>query len=148
MLGVPEDSVALKGTTNDNDKVTKVWQTAGINCAIKSSKRLGKPGTYRDGTPRRGPRPILVVVASRDDRDVALDRSKELKTFGNENFKKIFIKKDVHPSVRAEWKRLHDVVKTEKERPGNAESDIRLDFKARKVYKDGQIIDQWSMQGF
>ena len=87
-------------------------------------------------------------MASRDDRDAALDRSKELKESGKENFKKIFIKKDVHPSVRAEWKRLHDVVKNEKERPGNAKSDIRLDFKARKVFKDGVIIDQWNMQGF
>ena len=92
--------------------------------------------------------PILVVVASRDDRDAALDRAKELKASASENFKKIFIKKDVHPSVRAEWKRLHDVVKTEKERPGNAESDIRLDFKARKVMKDEAVIDQWGLQGF
>ena len=84
----------------------KVWETAGITFEVKSSKWLGKRESYQDGTPRRGPRPILVVVNSRNDRDAALDKSKELKTPGNENFKNIFIKKDVHPSVRAEWKRL------------------------------------------
>ena len=148
MLGVPEDSETLDGATSDRDKIDKVWQAAGITCAIQSSKRLGKPGNYQDGTPRRGLRPILVLVSSRNDRDAALDKSKELKTPGNENFKNIFIKKDVHPSVRAEWKRLHDVVKTEKDRPANSESVIYLDFKARKVFKDGNLIDQWQMQSF
>ena len=148
LLGVPEDSETLDGATSDHDKVVKVWQAASITCAIQSSKRLGKPGNYQDGTPRRGPRPILIVVNSRNDRDAALDKSKELKTPGNGNYKNIFIKKDVHPSVRAEWKRLHEVVKIEKDRPGNSESVIYLDFKARKVFKDGNLIDQWNMQGF
>ena len=146
LLGVPEEGVALEGATSDTEKVSKVWEAASITCEIKSQKRLGQPGIYKDGTARRGPRPLLLVVGSQQDRDATLVKSKELNTPGKEAFKKIFIKKDVHPSVREEWKRLHDVVKAEKER--DSEANIYLDFKGRKVMKDESVIDQWALQGF
>ena len=137
ILGVPENSEALLDATNDTDKLNKVWETAGITCNIKSFKRIGNPDRRR---------PMLVVVDSREDRDAALEKAKGLKEI--EVFKKIFIKKDSHPSVRAEWTRLHEVVKLEKARPENTGHNISLDFKTRKVYKDGTVIDQWNMQGF
>ena len=139
ILGVPEDSEALEGAATD-EKIKKVWDAAGITSGIKSTRRLGKPGG-----PRR--RPILAVVDSRTERDSALDKAKTLKT-GNEMYKKIFIKKDFHPSVREEWKRLHEVVKKERERPDNVGCNIHFDFRNRKVYKDTVLIDQWNMQGF
>ena len=100
VLGVPEGAEALDGATNDNDKVKKVWEAAGITCNIKSSKPIGKPEIRR---------PILVVVNSREDRDAALDKAKKLKD--KEVYKRIFVKRDTHPSVRAEWTRLHEVVR-------------------------------------
>ena len=141
ILGVPEDNTTLEGATTDIDKVNKVWETAGITCTFKSARRLGKPG---------GPssRSILAEVDSRTERDTALDKAKGLKSSNKDVYKKIFIKKDVHPSVRAEWTRLHEVVKKEKERPDSTNSNIRLDFRERKVYKDGTVIDQWNMSGF
>ena len=137
ILGVPENSEALCGATNDTDKLKKVWETAGITCNIKSFKRIGNPDRRR---------PLLVVVDSRNERDIALEKAKGLKEI--EGFKRIFIKKDSHPSVRAEWTRLHEVVRLEKARAENTGCTISLDFKARKVYKDGNVIDQWNMQGF
>ena len=139
ILGVPEDSESLDGATTDSDKTQKIWDTAGITCNVKSTRRLGKPGARR--------RPILAVVDSRHERDAALEKAKSLKT-SNAIYNRIYIKKDVHPSVRNEWKRLHDVVKREKERPDNETSNIHFDFRERKVYKDNIIIDQWNMQGF
>ena len=137
ILGVPEGAEALDGATEDNAKVKKVWEVAGITCSIKSSKRIGNPEKRR---------PILVVVNSREDRDAALDKAKRLKDM--EIYKRIFVKRDTHPSVRAEWTRLHEVVRREKENPDNALCDITLDYRARKVYKNGSVIDQWNMQGF
>ena len=137
ILGVPEGAEALDGATSDNAKVKKVWEAAGITCNIKSSKRIGNPEKRR---------PILVVVNSREDRDAALDKAKTLKD--KEVYKRIFVKRDTHPSVRAEWTRLHEVVRREKDNPDNAACDIKLDYRARKVFKDGSVIDQWSMQGF
>ena len=137
ILGVPDNNEPLDGATDDVAKLDKVWGTAGITCNAKSFKRIGNPERRR---------PILVVVNSREDRDAALDKAKELKN--NDTYKKIFIKKDSHPSVRAEWTRLHEVVKIEKVCRENIGCTISLDFKARKVYKDGVVIDQWNMQGF
>ena len=74
------------------------------------AQRLGNNVNNRDGIPRR--RPILVTVASRCARDVVLEKAKVLKTSGDTL--KIYIKKDVHQAVRAEWKRLHDAEKTNK----------------------------------
>ena len=142
LLGVPDESEALDGVNSDDEKVQKVWDAAGITCSIKSSRRLG-----RTVGPRK--RPLLVVVESKAIRDTALEKAKNLRG-SNDTFKNIYVKKDVHPSVRAEWKRLHEVVQREKENPANIASgcQINFDIKERKVYKDSVIIDQWNMQGF
>ena len=139
ILGVPEGSESLDGATNDADKLSKVRQPAGITCNTKASKRIGNS---------EGRRPILVVVDSREVRDATLEKSKNLKSPDKEAYKRIVIKKDTHRSVRAEWTRLHDVVKTEEDKSENSECKIHLDFKARKVFKNGVVIDQWNMQGF
>ena len=86
------------------------------------------------------------MINSREDRDAALDKAKGIKD--KEVYKRIFAKRDTHPSVRAEWTRLHEVVRREKANADNAGCDIKLDYRARKVFKDGSVIDQWSMQGF
>ena len=141
ILGVPEETEALDGATTDDDKLSKVWDAAGITCSIKSSRRIGK---VEDGKQR----PILAEVTSKTDRDTALDKAKGLKEHSNERYKKIYVKKDQHPSVRQEWKRLHTVYETEKRRPCNSACTIEFNYRERKVYKDGVVIDQWSMQGF
>ena len=138
ILGVPEGNESFEGATNDPDKVKKVWEAAQITCGVKSIRRLGNPDRDR--------RPMLVEVYSKTDRDAAYHKAKSLKE--KDRYKKVFIKKDTHPSVRAEWTRLHEVVKIEKDRPENAGCSISLDYKERKVYKDGVVIDKWSMQGF
>ena len=88
-----------------------------------------------------------MVVDSRSVRDDILEKAKKLKESGD-TFKKVFIKKDVHPSVRAEWKRLFDVEKNEKNRPENQGANIVFNIRERKIYKDNVLIDQWSLQHF
>ena len=131
LLGVPDDNEALDGATEDIDKIKKVWSAAGITCDIKSARRLG---TH---TGRK--RPIIAVVESKIVRDAALDKAKNLKSCGD-LYNRIYVKKDVHPSVRAEWKRLHEVAKREKDNPNNSGCNIFLNVKDRKVYKDGAVM--------
>ena len=140
LFGVPDGSEALEGVTTDDEKVQKVWEAAGITCSIKSSRRLGKTVG-----PRK--RPLLVVVESKAVRDATLEKAKNLRG-SSDTYKKIYVKKDVHPSVRAEWKRLTEVYQREKNNPANLGFNINFDIKERKVYKEGVIIDQWNMQGF
>ena len=80
-------------------------------------------------------------------RDRILGKSKKLKEAGDP-FGRIFIKKDVHPAVRNEWKKLEDVEMVEKNRPENVGCTIRLDSRERKIYRDGVVIDQWNAYPF
>ena len=92
-------------------------------------------------------RPLLLTKRNKDTRLRILNNSKKLKTAG-ENYRGIFVKKDVHPSVRREWKRLREAEAKEKERPENVGCVIRLDTRQRKLYRDDVVIDCWNSQFF
>lgn len=139
-LGVPDENESLDGRTTDERKVTKILEQIGVNENIRSHRRLGNSAGDRK-------RPILVTVASKDVRDKILEKTKALKEAG-EVYHRIYIKRDVHPSVRAEWKRLREAERKEKERPENVGCVIRLDTKERNLYRDRVIIDTWKQQFF
>lgn len=139
LLGVPDERESLDGATTDEAKIEKVWTTIESSITVTSSKRLGREGGRR--------RPILITVTYRSDRDAVLEGAKRLKEAG-EMYKKIFIKKDTHPAVREEWKRLKEVEKREKERPENVGCNIYLNYKERQLYRDGQVIDKFNLMGF
>lgn len=139
LLGVPEEQETLQGASTDVAKIQKVWSTIGSSAGVRSSRRLGRPGGRR--------RPILVTVDSREVRDAVLERARGLKEAG-ESFKRIFIKKDTHPAVREEWKRLKEAEKREKEKPENVGNNIYIDYKERQLYKDGQVIDKFNLTCF
>lgn len=139
LLGIPEEQESLEGATTDAAKIQKVWTTTGSSVGVRTSRRLGRAGGRR--------RPVLVTVASREDRDAVLERAKHLKEAG-ETFKRIFVKKDTHPAVREEWKRLKDAEKTEKEKPENADCNIYINYKERQLYRDREVIDRFSLMSF
>lgn len=141
LLGVPDHQESFDGATSDEAKVKKVLEKAGAGGNPRSVRRLGAS----NGDQRR--RPILVSLASRDERDTVLDKAKNLKTC-EDPYKKIYIKKDVHPSVRAEWRRLREAEQREKERPENTGCNIHFNARERRLYKDGMVIDQWTLQAF
>ena len=91
--------------------------------------------------------PLLVKVDSKVHRDKVLELSKKLKD-ANQTLKKIYVKKDSHPEVRKEWRRLKEVEEREKNKPENYGHDIRIDYKRRVVLKDDQVIDQWRPHPF
>lgn len=86
-------------------------------------------------------------MTTREAKDNVLDKAKILKNAG-EGYERIYIKRDVHPSVRMEWKRLRSSETTEKARPENAGCIIRLDTRERKLYRDDVVIDTWNPQFF
>lgn len=143
ILGVPEEQESLDGATNDTDKIQKVWGTIGVVDQMCALRRLGNASVVAGNRKR----PILITLSSRNARDAALDKAKKLKSSGDQ-YSRIYVKKDVHPSVREEWKRLRSAEKTERERPENVGCSIRLDTRERKLYKDDVVIDAWSLQGF
>lgn len=141
ITGVPDEGESLEGSTTEESKLEKIWTKLGADYQVKGHRRLGSQGSDN----RR--RPVLVTLESKACRDQVLERASQLKQVGGE-FQKIYVKKDIHPSIRKEWKRLRDAEKREKERPENAGCVIRLDTRERKLYRDGEVIDSWSQQGF
>ena len=139
LFGIPEEQESLGGVTTEDAKIQKVLTTICSSVGARSSRRFGKAGQRR--------RPILVTVASWEDRDAVLERTKRLKNAG-ETFERIFIKKDTHPAVREEWKRLKDAEKTEKEKPDNVGCNIYINYKEPQLIKDGEVIDKFNLTVF
>ena len=134
ITGVPDEHERLEGEPTDGSKLNKIWWKAGVRDEVKSHRRLGN----HNGGDRR--RPILVTVTNKQVRDNILEKARLLKEAGGE-YAKIYIKKDVHPSIRKEWKRLHDAEKAEKERPENTGCVIHFNTRERKIYR---VIDAWN----
>lgn len=75
-------------------------------------------------------RPLIVKASSLADREQLLTNTKALKDAGPA-YKKIYVRKDVHPAFRREWKRLMDAEKDEKMKPENQGCNIQLDPQRR-----------------
>ena len=84
---------------------------------------------------------------SKEIKDNVLDKAKILKDAGT-LYERIYIKKDQHPEVRKEWKRLREAEENEKKRPENQHAIIRLDARQRKLYRDDVVIDSWNPHPF
>lgn len=147
LYGVPDENVSLDGSTTDDRKIHKIWEETGASNEVRAVRRLGNRNSEANTGRDRRYRVMLVTLASREDRDDVLNKAKRLKE-GTDMYKKIYIKKDVHPSVREEWKRLREAEKKEKEKPENVGCNIYFNARERKLYKDGVVIDSWSVQGF
>ena len=97
--------------------------------------RLGKP--REENAP---PRPLLVITNTITEAKLVLENAKKLKESTNDDHRKVYIKKDTHPAVRKEWKRLRDYAKLERSAPTNVGCIIRVDYKKRAVTKDGEVV--------
>lgn len=139
VLGLPDEGEALEGAISDEDKLSRVWVKMGVDNVDCQHRRLGTEG---DGGRKR---PLLLTIRDKDTRSRILENARKLKEAG-ENFKRIYVKKDVHPGVRREWKRLREAEAREKERPENVGCVIRLDTRQRKLYRDDVVIDSWNPQ--
>ena len=135
ITGLPEEE-AFDGAVNDQGKCRKVMEIIGAATVPLEYTRIGKPGNGRN-------RPILAKAPSKEQRDKILENTKALREAGP-SYRRIYVKKDVHPAIRKEWKRLRDVEAAEKAKPVNQGCTIQLDYKRREVTRDGVVIDKWS----
>lgn len=142
VLGLPDENEALDGATTDVDKLNRLMNKVGVDNVQYQQRRLGTAG---EGQRRN--RPLLLTIRDQDTRLRVLANAKHLKTAGGV-YSKIYVKKDVHPGVRKEWRRLREAEQREKERPENIGCDIRLDTRERKLYRDHEVIDSWNPMFF
>jgi len=138
LIGVNENESVLDETT-DNGKVESIMAVCGVprgNQAKYRLKRIGKSGG-------RGIRPILMTFNDADLRKTALENRLNLRP---EPTSRIFIKKDTHPMVRREWKRLYDAKKAAKDRPENTGKDVHI--RDGKLYVNQDVIDEFHKPGW
>lgn len=147
VLGVPDENEALDGATTGQEKLNKIWTKVGISDVEGSHRRLGRELPTDDGSSQRRSRPILFTLRDKDQRTSILNNANWLKSTGD-NVSRIYIKRDIHPSIMKEWRRLRDVEAAERARPENAGCVIRLDTKERKLYINNVVTDRWNAQFF
>ena len=97
ITGVPEQE-AFEGAVNDLGKCRKILAAVGSEGVALEISRLGKAEEGRK-------RPILAKVANREVRDGILENTRALKDAGP-SYRRIYVKKALHPAIRKEWKRL------------------------------------------
>lgn len=137
VLEVPEGE-SLQDATTDEAKLQRIWETLELLRA-KSHRRLGRLQDARKRT-------VMLTVESKDIRDSVISKASKLKDAGGQ-FSRIFIKRDEHPSVGNELKRMRAAEASE-ERSENVGCNIRLDVREWRLYKNGIIIDRWNPQFF
>jgi septal ring factor EnvC (AmiA/AmiB activator) len=151
VLGIPEEiseseavsnlltQLGIKGTDE-----TGADEASIATCTDITAVRMGRMNS------QGRPRPIQLCIKDQKMRKNVLDKAKDLKESGTQcindvdvDWKKVYIKTDQHPSIRKEWKRLYNTLKTEKEKAENVGCNIELNRKTRQVLRDGVVIDTW-----
>ena len=129
---------------DDPEKLQMVLNKAKCPSDIDASSfalcRLGQPNEHQK-------RPLLVICNSQQQRGKIIQTASELKRAG-ETYTRIYIKKDIHPTVRKEIGRLRKRAKEEEEKSANTGTIIAYDPKNRVVTRDGVVIDRFSPKFF
>ena len=150
VLGLAENA-APEGNDEDGDEYDKeqfnlILQTIAVapnSVKVKCIERLGK---LEEGVTNQRRRPIKVTFETRSMRDSVLRNASKLKDQGEHDpFKRVFLKRDVHPDIRKEEKRLYDVFKAERDKPQNADFEVVFDRKKRVVTVNGEEIDRFKL---
>lgn len=143
ITGVPEGQEPLEGAEDDKSKLQKILGKIGHDHVVPvSATRLGKPQN-RNGRAR----PVLATLSSKAERDKIVQDAKKLKQAGDQ-YKSVFIKKDVHPSVRKELDRLRYVERQERAKPVNNGKQVRFDPVKRQVLVGDTVVDQFHCNFF
>ena len=137
VTGVPETDITINDTpcNNDKSKVTAILDR--INCRFEDDFKIERWG--KENIERKYPRTILLTVGNKTTRDNILKKSKELKDAG-EIFSTIYLKKDLHPVLVQENKRLLKKKKDLLALDINKEKEIKLEKGVVTV--DGVEVDR------
>lgn len=122
IFGVPEsvDSGFEKRRADDEDQLQSIFHE--INCDNTTVNRVIRMGKKSEQAGAR-PRPMLVTMASEEQKDQVLIRSKNLKRSGRDGVDKVFIFQDLTLRQREKRKKL---VQELKDRLQNGEKDLMI----------------------
>ena len=140
VLGLKEDR-----DRDDLDKFKEIVTVIGSNQENIKVEKFERLGTRDENMPNKT-RPLKITLEKSQMRYEILKNSSKLRDQAEGSiYRKIFLKKDVHPDVRAEEKRLYEVFKSEREKPENAGKDVLFDRKERVVKVNGEEVDSFKL---
>jgi hypothetical protein len=111
------------------------------NVAVAFVERLGRKAPDNDK------RPIKVTLTDARSRAGVLSCAKKLNQ-ATEQFRRIYIKKDLNPKVRMELARLRDVTRKEREKPENVGKSVTFDHIHGKVFVNDVEVDCYRNRPF
>ena len=134
-----------EGRESDNDKFLSILNAIGVkrdDVKVEDVERLGKI----DENQGNRTRPLKITLEKRSMRGIVLKNAKNLKDLPEESpYKKVFLKRDQHPDIRNEEKRLYEVFKAEKNKPENAEKEVVFDRRTRIVKVNNEEVDRFRL---
>ena len=137
--GVPENPSDEWGL-DDTEKVKNVIQKTGhSNMADVDNISTTRLGETRDNLDK--PRPILVKVDNHALQKQLIMRAKQLRN--KIGCSHIYIKKDLHYTIRKELNRLKRREMQEKDDPRNDGVDIKFNWKERLLTINDMVIDKF-----
>ena len=130
----------------DLDKFNDIVNVVGLNPAVDIKvENIVRLGT-RDENEQNRIRPIKVTLETMQMRNDVLKKASKLKDQEEGSvYRKVFLKRDTHPDVRAEEKRLYEVFKAERDKPENAGKEVLFDRKARVVTVNKEEVDRFRL---
>ena len=130
---------------SDQDKFNSILDAIGVrreDVKIEGMERLGQVDENRANRTR----PLKVTLEQRSMRNSILKNSKNLKEQPEgSQYKRVFLKRDQHPDIRNEEKRLYEVFKAEKNKPENADINVVFDRRARVVTVNNEEVDRFRL---
>ena len=139
--------LSLKEDENESDRdkfngILDAIQVRGGDIKIANMERLGQKN---EGQENRN-RPLKVTLETRTMRESILRNSKKLKDQPEgSHYKRVFLKRDQHPDIRNEEKRLYEVFKAERDKPENGEKEVVFNRRTRIVTVNGDEIDRFKL---
>ena len=140
ILGLKED-----GEGTDLEKFQDIITVIGLNPENIKAESIERLGTRDENEPNRT-RPIKISLEKSQMRYEILKKSNKLRDQAEGSiYRKIFLKKDVHPDIRAEEKRLYEVFKAERDKPENVGKEVLFDRKTRVVTVNADVVDRFKL---
>ena len=141
VLGLKEER-NMSDLDKFNDIVRVIGLKPGEDVKVENTERLG---TINENDQNKV-RPMKVTLESMQMRSQMLKNASKLKDQEEGSaYKRIFLKRDTHPDVRAEEKRLYEVFKAERDKPENVDKEVLFDRKNRVVTVNRDEIDRFRL---
>ena len=138
MLGLSEtsDSIGDDDLARARSVIEKTGAMSTEEIGDIEVKRLG------NGNGSGRARPLLVTLDDRQKQWKIIQKAKNLNEING--YSNIYIKKDIHPTIRMELNRLRRKVKELRDDASNSGVDIKYDYKIKLLTRGGIVIDRFN----